>query len=154
MSMSLKVIDGDNYMRNASLSLSSGEPLEVTCRASMNSLHTKCHLGSIFMCIFQFCISIACLFYVTVLNISNKIKCVKSENVIYCHLKPTVPFLLVSKVLKMFSEKVSTFPLKEEEEGYSLNFLQVVIVGNKISGQRYEKCQKIPTSETSLSTWP
>ena len=79
MSMSLKVIDGDNYMRNASLSLSSGEPLEVTCRASMNSLHTKCHLGSIFLCIFRFCISIASLFYVTVLNISNKIKCVKSQ---------------------------------------------------------------------------
>ena len=95
---------------------------------------------------FQFCISIASLFYVIVLNISNKIKCVKSENFIYCHLKPTVPSLLVSKVLKMFSEKVSTFPLKKEEEGYSLNFLQVVIVGNKISGQRCEKCQKIPTS--------
>ena len=154
MSMSLKVIDGDNYMRNASLSFSSGEPLEVTCRASMNSLHTKCHLGSIFICIFRFCISIASLFYVIVLNSSNKIACVKLENVIYCHLKPTVPFLLVSKVLKMFSEKVSTFPLKKEEEGNSLNFLQIVIVGNKISGQRCEKCQKIPTSETSLSTWP
>ena len=31
-------------MRNASLSFSSGEPLEVTCRASMNSLH-KDNLG-------------------------------------------------------------------------------------------------------------
>ena len=33
--------DGEKYMRNARLSFSSGEPLDVTCRASMNSLHRK-----------------------------------------------------------------------------------------------------------------
>ena len=113
-------------MRNASLSFSSGEPLEVTCRASMNSLH-KDNLGVTMWYRVWLCASLLLWWWL-----------------LYCHLKPTVPFLLVSKVLKMFSEKVSTFPLKEEEESYSLNFLQVVIGGKQNIWSKVWKVSKDP----------
>ena len=103
------------YMRNAQLSFSSGDPLEVTWRASMNSLKMKYFVDDKNMnndIFWRFIVKNG----ISGFEIIEIWTCIKFKRLIlywyFTNRKSMVPLLFVSNVLKMFWLKFSALPLE------------------------------------------